>query len=285
MQAGKRNILKQILHIGSESIVDASQSVLLLETGKNHLYFGIMSQANREFEQAGFYKSEESDEEDLLPMVLEKNHVLYGSFYQTLVSYYFPQSLLVPDKYYKYEDAPLLLNNMYGMLADSVVISESIIEWQLYNIYHVPHAIHEAMTQHYSSGKYWHVYSIVLKNLILQSGESPQLFIDFKSHAFTGLLIKHNIFQFAQIFCYQTPEDVLYYLLKICNQFSVSTQEVRIVIGGLIDKQSGIYIELQKYFLNLTFIFAPDNIRLNDSFKEHPQQFFSTIYNLATCVS
>ncbi len=277
--------MKQLLQVNTNGVLDGSQSILLVEVGERHFYFGILSQASKELQQAGFYSLEERDEELLPEKIFEKHPELQGSFYQIIICYHFSQSLLVPDKYYKYEKTQTLLDNMYGLQKKSVIISEALPEWQLYNIYQVPQSIHELMSTNFSGGKFWHVYSVGLKNISLLTEEPTQIMVDFKPEELTVIVVKDGVLLLAQIFTYETPEDVVYYLLKICNELAISQKLVKIILGGLIDEQSAVYRELHKYFLNLQFSEPPVNIRWHENFKEHPRHFFSSIYNLATCVS
>ena len=79
--------------------------------------------------------------------------------------------------------------------------------------------------------------------------------------------------------------DVLYYLLKICSGFSISQKEVKLVLSGFLEKQSLLYRELYNYFVRVSFQQIPDFIKLSRSFNEYPAWFFSSLFNLATCVS
>jgi hypothetical protein len=91
--------------------------------------------------------------------------------------------------------------------------------------------------------------------------------------------------QLAQIFPYIKVEDILYWLLDICRQFSLPQTEVKLVLSGLIEKKSAIFKELYQYFLNIEFASVTDDIRLSGDFYEYPSHFFSSLFKLALCVS
>jgi hypothetical protein len=84
----------------------------------------------------------------------------------------------------------------------------------------------------------------------------------------------------AQSFPYSTPEDVVYYLLKACQQFSLSQKEVSVHLSGLIDKQSSLFKELYQYFIHPEFREAGWN-----SGSEFPAHFFTSLNDLAQCAS
>lgn len=54
------------------------------------------------------------------------------------------------------------------------------------------------------------------------------------------------------------------------------------MLSGLIEEKSDLYTELRSYFLNLEFA-VHQVTGLNDS--PYPKHFFTSMYNLAACVS
>ena len=83
---------------------------------------------------------------------------------------------------------------------------------------------------------------------------------------------------------YTTHEDVLYYLLKCCQQLNLSQQQVYLFLSGLIEKDSALYRELYKYFIHLEFEQLANDIKLTDALTIHPPHYYSSISKLAACV-
>jgi hypothetical protein len=275
--------MKAIFKIGSSEELNPAQAVLLMEVGQMHCCFGIIDYANQMMVQLEYYTVSEKDNINILENLLETHAELKQSFRQTVIGYYLPESILIPSKFYNYEETQNMLQAIYEK-GKNIAVSESITEWQLYNAYHVPATIHGFLSRWYSTGNFWHVYSIVLKNGIQQS-EGGNLIVDFKTDTFTVLAIKNNSLLVAQIFSYTKSEDVLYWLLKICRQFSLSQNEVKVELSGLIDKQSAVFKELYQYFLNIEFAPIENDIQLSGDFDEYPVHFFSSLYKLASCAS
>jgi hypothetical protein len=165
----------------------------------------------------------------------------------------------------------------------SVVITEALTQWQLYNAYHVPATSQEMIARKFT-GQFWHTHSIVLKNKMEAGGEC-HLLVDFKTESFSVLATRNGEVLLAQIYSYTAAEDVLYYLLKICRQFSLSQREVQLTLSGLIEKDSAMFKELYQYFLNIQFASQEKDLRLSEAFNEYPVHFFSSLFKLATCVS
>ena len=275
--------MKTVFKIGTSEDLNSAQAVLLMEVGEKHCCFGILDFANQMLVQVGYHTADEKDNGNLLEKILASNTELKQSFRQTVIGYYVSASVLTPSKFYRYDEAETVLNAMYDK-GQYIAVSESITEWQLYNAYHVRTAVHGLLSRSYSSGNFWHVYSIALKSGI-HANEGGTLLVDFKTDSFMLLAVKDKSLLIAQIFYYTRSEDVLYWLLKVCTQFSLSQNDVNLILSGLIDKQSAVFKELYQYFIHIDFAKIENDIQLSGDFEEYPVHFFSSLYKLALCAS
>lgn len=262
--------------------MNASQAVLLMEIGEVHCCFAIVDYANQMMVQLSYYDAEEKDNGSILQNILEAHAELNASFRQTIISYYMPENVLIPSKFYHFDNIEAMLQAMYQK-GQNTMVSESIAEWQLYNAYHVPTTIHDLLGRTFATGNFWHIHSIILKNGIEQR-EGTRLKVDFKTNSFSVVATSNNSLLLARIFSYATVEDVLYWLLKICKQFSLPQTEVKLALSGLIEKQSAVFKELYQYFLNIEFASIDNDIQLSGDFDQYPVHFFSSLYKLASCV-
>ncbi|TMI82043.1 MAG: DUF3822 family protein [Bacteroidetes bacterium] len=275
--------MKPVFKIGNCEELNSSQAVLLIEVGEIHCCFAIIDYANQMMVQLGYYTADEKDNANILQMVLDRTDELKQSFRQTIIGYYFPESLLIPSKFYRLEETQSLLQGMYEK-AENLVVSESIAEWNMYNSYYVPASMHELLSRRFSTGNFWHMHSVILKNDI-GDYDRGKLFVDFKTDSFSVVALANNSLLLAQIFYYSKAEDVLYWLLKTCEQYSLSQNAAEIILSGLIDRQSAVFKELYQYFLNIQFASVENDIQLSGAFDEYPVHFFSSLYKLASCAS
>jgi hypothetical protein len=275
--------MKPVFKIGSSEDLNTAQANLLMEIGETHCCFAITDHTEQMMMQSVYYAAEENDRDELLKKVLQIHPELSRPFRQTVIGYYMRENILIPSKLYHFEETKKLLQALYEK-EHNTTISESVSEWQVYNAYNVPASLHEALSRSFATGNFWHVYSVILKNRIDQH-EGGKLIIDFKTDSFSIVVIKNNSILLAQIFAYFKPADILYWLLKICKEFSLSQNDVKLLISGLIDRRSAVYRELDQYFLNIEFATIANGVKLSNPFHEYPIHFFSSLYKLAACVS
>lgn len=161
------------------------------------------------------------------------------------------------------------------------VLQDRIGEWQLTNNYSFPAAISKALAENFPKAFYYHCYTTALK---IYNGveEATQLQVHFIQKQFRVIVKKSGKLEAAQLYKYNTPLDVIYYLLKITEKLSLVKEETVVVLSGLIDEDSPLYKEIFQYFRNIQFV-RPQAVTMEKD--DHPAHFFSSMFNLAACVS
>lgn len=273
--------MKPAFHIKQGTEYNPANSVLLIIAGKRHCSFAVMNYLSKELMEFGYYTS--NDDEEDYKKFFEETEILNTRYYQVAIAYDADEAIQIPSAVYRYEDGQLHLDAVFGKNVHTTVVSENVPGWNFYTIYRLPTSLQSAASWKFLSGKFWNINSVLLKNYPNTNGDV--MHVNFKTDELSVLILKENRLQLAKTFAYSSPEDVLYYLLKTCRQFHVSQQTCTLHLSGLIEKDSAIYRELYKYFINVEFEPLAGGIKLAESLKAHPDHYFSTISKLAVCVS
>jgi hypothetical protein len=173
-----------------------------------------------------------------------------------------------------------MLELMYGRLFNSQVMMENISSWQVSTFYAIPQDLYNWIGQKFPDCRFRHQYSLSVQNLASPSSTGT-LVIDFRTEEFSVIVAKDNKLLLFQTYSYSSPEDVIYYLLKICEQFQLTQELVEIKLSGLIDRNSALYKDLYQYFLHVEFRHSTWSNK-NDVYPEH---FFTSLNDLAKCAS
>ena len=252
-----------------------------MRIGQQHYSFAITDKTGKELYALAYYAHDEINS-DALAAIYSGHPELHGSFYCVQVCYDFPDSVLVPVEYHNSEGRRSLLDTMFGGHTASSVMSEAVNSWKLYNVYAVPDGVREWIGRIFPSYKDRHQYTMALE--MMPADSADHLLIDFTPSEFSFIVLKENKILIAQTLAYTTPEDILYYLLKTCNQFSLSRGEVQLFISGMIEKESQLYRELYLYFLNVSFREQAWKMVSNED-SDFPSHFFTSLNDLARCAS
>jgi Protein of unknown function (DUF3822) len=268
--------LKTLFHIQNKK-EEGLPLVLSLSIGERHAAFAITNKMSGDLHELAYCSTDNTDAA-ALDSLKEIFPVLKNVFFQVLVSYDTQQSQLISSAGFNPDNAADIITALYGYAPGRVVVAEQVTGWQLQNVYSLATDIQQWINIQFPAARFHQLYSNGVKNLV--NNEAGTLLIDFRQEDFVVIAGKGSRFLLAQTYSYTTPEDVLYYLLKICQQFSLSQNEVAVQLSGFIDRQSSLYKELYQYFVNISFREPGWN-----NTGEHPAHFFTSLNDLATCAS
>lgn len=257
---------------------DNVQPVLSLKVGENHCSFAITDKDSHTLKALAYYTSEKITETRLDTLMTAHPELATGGYHTVCIGYDYHHNILMPGA--GIGAAKEMLEGMYGRNGSSMMLTDHMSRWNMQNAFMVPAKVHEWMKGTFRQAKFFHGYSVLSANTDKSNG-NDYLFVDLQSQDFVLLAVKNNKLLLAQTYYYSTPEDVLYHLLKVCEQFAFSQQEVLLQLSGLVDKQSALYRELYQYFIHVSF--------REPSWKtpphEYPAHFFTSLNDLALCAS
>ncbi len=268
-------------HIKTEEVIDPAEAILLMNAGGNFFSFALMRMQSKEIIEFGYYSIPNGDEESWSDFFENKNF-LKDKYSHSAISLNLAESMLVPADYSHVEELQPKLDLIFGQNFHAITITEHLPEWEMTHITRVDESLHTVVKKCFPSAHVWSMNSVLLKNVKSQYQNS--ILVDFRTDEFSVLVFSAGKLQLLRSFSYSSPEDVLYYLLKICSLTGLSQQEVSIILAGLIEKNSAVFRELYKYFIHLEFEDLPAEISIAEALYECPRHYFSSISKLATCV-
>lgn len=266
--------MKTIFHIQSDR-QNKEHQTLLFEVGADHCSYALMDDAGT-FTTLRYVGLDEWEGEESLPRILDE--IENRSFSRVVVCSALPQAQLTPLKFS--QSAAALVELTYEEPAQDY-FSESVAEWQTVTAFSLPDWMTQAFRKRYAKLQFIHAYTVSLKKANQFEAEN-YISIHFTQRQFRVFVKRGGTVQLAQVYSYKTPLDVVYYLLKIVSELELDQSEVSLFLSGFVDEQSALYKELLKYFVQVRFADIPAGVLPEN---DYPMHYFSSIHNLATCVS
>ena len=266
--------MKTLFTIGQEKEI-SSDHTLLIEIGKDHCCTAFFHRPTVTIEHLELRNFDETAINEALPEIIRS--VVKKKLDSVVVSSAFPEALLFPAKFFNSDYSALDL--VYDQPAQ-VYFNDPIPEWQVVTVYSMPQAVFNAVEEAFAKVRYLHTFSPSIKIYNGYAADN-QLTVHFSNQYFSVLVKRDNAIHLAQTYFYKTPLDVIYYLLKICQEFHLSPQELHLVLSGLVEKDSHLFTDLHQYFAHVHFAQQPEIVLPESS---HPHYFFTSMYNLAACV-
>jgi hypothetical protein len=272
------------------SPVEWEQSILLLEVSANFLGCVWYNQPKQKLLGVRHYNIEGTVDKTsmvLMEELLRDDLMLNSRVSRVVMVYHYPDSTLVPENYFQAELNRPVLELLFGDAEKGLVMSEKVDILPVYNVYRIPPDIHKLFQQKFTSSSYWHYYTLQLSFFQVEK-DSPadlaRIRVMFYADKFIVGAFRDGELLILQSFNYQTPEDVSYYLLTVLKAHDVKQENVVLKISGLIDEDSILYTELNKYFQYLAWDPLPAGIDPAGILKQFPSHYFSPLVRMALCV-
>lgn len=225
---------------------------------------------------------DELDFDDLMMEIMRESRLLDKSYTETKVYANSPFAVLIPAGQFNKQIAEDYLSVSFGEAHRQVMrYDELSADMGIVTAFRLEEEVPEQINRRLIMVEFHHVFSKMAEHLLQQDNKATdKIKVQFYyKHIIVGVM-KNSQLHLVQFFNYQTPEDVLYYLLNICQQLGLHTAQVVLEISGMIDLQSALYNELNKYFA--TIAMEEVNMKnLPQDFHHYPPHYLSPFFNLA----
>lgn len=93
-------------------------------------------------------------------------------------------------------------------------------------------------------------------------------------HQLIKIIVKNEAqLQLVQYYEYHSPSDAAYHLLNICDSYKLDRSTIHLYLTGMIHRDSNLYREFEKYFLNIEPVRT--SITLPESISEEAAHYFT----------
>lgn len=235
------------------------------------------------FELFSLDKGIKDDWNDIFYEVKSASKIFNHSFKQVFCFFNVEEALLIPEKLLTATSAEDYLNLVYGESSRHEVKYEKLLATKVFiNAYRIRKSITELLNRQFIIYQTGHTYSNVL-NDVMRRPRVDEYFIkvQFYTHHFIVAVWKEERFQLIQSFNYRQAEDVLYYILRVTQQFGFDPDFTVLEVSGLIDLEASIYTRLAQVFkhIKLDSIEQPTGV-FKESLVEYPAHYLAPYYKL-----
>jgi hypothetical protein len=265
--------LRTLIELGNRDQQHAN--ALLCEIGEQYAIYGMYDENSRTITSLQYLEIDNWSDKVVNKLI----DILHGlnSGKQIFCSA-FPKNILIPRNHFN-SGQDILPQVFY--LQNENFLSDPVPEWQIVNSYVFPAHIHKTITERFPAAEFRNVFTPSLKIYNGFTAEN-QVSVYFTPKQFRVITKKEGQLHLAQMYSYSSASDVIYYLLKIFLELDLPKDDTILILSGLIEEDSALYQQLYNYFSHIHFA-VPSTVKMLNNDK--PQHYFTSIYNLAACVS
>jgi hypothetical protein len=255
---------------------DLNDVQLFIEAGKNHIACWCKKQNEHKLKAFEFFQCDDyaaENFEDLIDNTRLYSRLLTMPVNNTRFFWNTDETLCLPlqksDDFLK-ENFELILGDSLNKKIFSSTTNKCTVAWRIEN------RQQQIAQESFRGAIFDHQYTSLFS--------SPQ-FIDktgmhllFYPHYFTLIVIKDEKLQFAQTRKYNSPEDVLYFVLNVFEQYNIE-KNTTVFCGGFINEQSKLYEALFQYIEGFQLMNADENLFDTAEFKNYSPHYFAPYIN------
>jgi hypothetical protein len=230
---------------------------LSIHADRNGLAYCIRNGRHKEFI---VFKKHRFDhvylESDLVAQVisvLDRDEILHLPFQDVHFMGYTQQNILVPASYFSSDHLIDYMDFITGGTSDGELFSNNIRVLDTYNVFSLSRTLVSLITLHFKKVEFSSQASPFLWNVSNQFGSlnNTAMYVGLNADFFdvavtgSGKLLLYNTFQ------YVNETDLLYYVLYVCKQLSLKTNDLPLILSGEMSSRL-IYSEMLKQYLPAT---------------------------------
>lgn len=190
-----------------------------------------------------------------------------------------PKGLFEPGKERDYLSFSFEETENLEMVFDELLVAAAV------NIYGVDSATKNIITKQYPNARLFHHSSVLieteLKNRYQMAGASVS--INIRNKEFDQLVIVNGKLEFINSFEYQTPEDILYYVLHTCEQLKLNTGQTEFAVFADDEQYNTCNDLLQQYLPKKKAVTRSNDYSYADFFSQIKPYELYTLVNQFAC--
>jgi Protein of unknown function (DUF3822) len=226
--------------------------------------------------------------EEFLNIILKESEILRNHNFRSVICCSgFKSCTLVPDPLFTADSAKdqLLLSSTFRN-SDEIIIDD-LHALQAKIIFAVPGELLIILASHFRNLEMHHTATAVAGNLVANRKNSTEKAINiilhnsyFEAYVTAGSkLILYNQYTF------HSAEEMVYYLLFICEQLHINPETVEMNFSGNINSGDHLITMAENYFRNIKFSGRPENYGYDLDFHELPPHFHFNLFCQVICAS
>lgn len=225
---------------------------------------------------------------EFLHATLEESEILRNNNFRSVICCSgFRTCTIVPDPLFTPETAKdqLLLSSVVNG-SDEILIDEiQLIQAKV--IFAVPFEIYNIIASYFTNVEFHHTVTATTGYLISNRRNIVDHVVNVNIHSsfFEVIVTKGSQLIIYNNFNYQSAEEVVYYILFICEQLHLNPETVQLQFSGKLQADDALYILSGKYFRKVGFSPRPGNYSYDMSLNEIPEHAHFNLFSQVVCAS
>jgi hypothetical protein len=196
------------------------------------------------------------------------------------------KSTLVPASLFDSNSCEQYMNFNYPPVPDEQVFYDHLIPQDAFLVFTVPDQVMAAKKEFFPAGKFVHSSSLLIESVWINYKNrinTPNVFLNIHENLFDIMIFDGRRMQYFNIFTFQNPEDVAYYLIFVLEQLNFNPEKIPLVLLGNIEIKDEVSELLHRYVRHISAGRRNESCRYSYMMNQLSSQSFFPLFNFFQC--
>jgi len=222
---------------------------------------------------------------DQIRNLINTENYLTQPFQSVQFLYVAPISVLIPSALFKKEDPGMYFNHSTILSAKDTIIFRKISSLDSYLLFPIPTDLTDQITFMLKDVQIICQGQPLIDEVIgeLANKDASSVYANITPGYADILVVQAGKLTLYNTFAINSTDDLVFFLLYLYDQFSLSQEECPLSLSGYIEMYSGALEMLQQYIKQITLSGFPKRYLYSESFKDLTQHHCTQLINMARC--
>ncbi len=281
METGENNPIS--IQSDNFNIGLANSYHLSIQLGISHFSYCLLNTITLTYDYVKMHTlSSVDDAAAEITEIINNDVIIKSEFSTQSVAFVNFPSTLVPSSLYKKEEAETIL--AFNTEVMGKVIADTILSQKANLIYSVPESILTIVSNFFPKAKQKAQESILIQQYSQLNTNTEIAYLYLNQKKVTITFFKENKLIFNNSFDYFTKEDLLYFVLFSFEQLKLSTEKIKVILFGAIEKDDEYFNLLYDYIRNLKLGKRPHQFNFPTEFDSLAEHKYFGLFTQVLCV-
>jgi hypothetical protein len=196
------------------------------------------------------------------------------------------KATLVPSMLYIPDDPGSYLAYNHRLEAGDIVSQDHLMPLDAWQIFAVPGALAEEAAACFPGIRLAHSMSLLIESIWINFKnriKTTHIFLHFRDPFFDLMVFDGRKMDYVNVFRFQAPEEVLYYVIFVMEQLALNPETVPVVLLGEVEESQAIQELIFKYIRYVSFARRNDAYHYSYTLNQVPEHFHFPLLNFFSC--
>jgi ABC-type oligopeptide transport system ATPase subunit len=187
----------------------------------------------------------------------------------------------VPNSLFDVSEKEALLKFNHSPDEGEVIVTDHLPNLDAKNIYSLSAEVKKIFQDQYTHLSINHCSSSFIEQVLLTNkhNESKITLVNLQTSAMEIAVINSGKLLFYNSFAYQSPEDIIYFLLFVFEQLQLNPETISVELFGELEKNSPAYQLIYKYIRNIKLGDRPAALEYSIKIAALPKHHYYSLFS------